>query len=304
MNPTGTEMPQFLRNLLAAPPRHGEGVHNFIFRVARVMHPYRSEDEIFQTLRATLSDCGRDVPDREILDAIRNSAQCAWQPGAQIGTRPPVRPKWPIPNREQVEAAVANCLEMVDLWEISPYRLIEGTPQTEDFIDMLFPGNPLLCCGKTPRKAGTRRREEWRRKLGNLSYIVPNTMTAETGTNQTGHESRRCLDNTGPRCFLVIEFDRQTQDRQAALLWHLQRKFLPLALAVLSGGKSLHGWFCVGGINEETLHKFMRTAVSLGADPATWVRCQMVRMPDGLRYGDENKPVRQRVIFFNPEALQ
>jgi len=46
----------------------------------------------------------------------------------------------------------------------------------------------------------------------------------------------------------------------------------------------------------------MRYAVSIGADPATWTRCQLVRMPDGLRR-EPGKERRQTVYYFNPEAL-
>ena len=40
------------------------------------------------------------------------------------------------------------------------------------------------------------------------------------------------------------------RDLCAALLLHLAEK-APLALAVYSGGKSLHGWFLLRGVAEE-----------------------------------------------------
>ena len=55
-----------------------------------------------------------------------------------------------------------------------------------------------------------------------------------------------------------------------------------------------------GGQPEERLHRFMRHAVTLGADHATWTRCQFVRMPDGTH--DNGR--RQTVYFFNPEVLR
>ena len=74
----------------------------------------------------------------------------------------------------------------------------------------------------------------------------------------------------------------------------------PLALVVHSGGKSLHGWYpCIGEKEEETMHRFMRFAVSLGADPATWTPVQWVRMPDGIRDNGQ----RQRILYFNPAVL-
>lgn len=57
------------------------------------------------------------------------------------------------------------------------------------------------------------------------------------------------------------------------------------------------------GQDEDKLHRFMRYAVMLGADKATWPRCQFVRMPDGLRRVPGKWPVRQQVFHFNPANL-
>jgi hypothetical protein len=89
-------------------------------------------------------------------------------------------------------------------------------------------------------------------------------------------------------------------DLCASLLAHLTR-YAPLALAVFSGGKSLHGWFYCDGQPEDQVRRFMRYAVSLGADPATWTRNQMVRMPDGTR--TDANGARQTVHYFNPEVV-
>jgi hypothetical protein len=120
-------------------------------------------------------------------------------------------------------------------------------------------------------------------------------MRAITGLTKDGKESSHTLDNTGPRRFLVCEFDQGTVDEHAALLLHLAN-YAPLVLAVHSGGKSLHGWFFSAGQPEEQVCEFFRYAVALGGDPATWTRSQFVRMVDGVR--DNGK--RQTVFFFNP----
>lgn len=183
-------------------------------------------------------------------------------------------------------------------------RFDDKDSRTEVLIDLLFPGNPLLCCGWRNNKVGTGTREEWRGLLCDLPLIVTNPMTAEEGRRKSdGQLSPRTLENTGPRRFLAVEFDdRRGEDSQAARLWHLN-SFSPLVLAVYSGGKSLHGWFCTHGDAEAGWHKFMRYAVSIGADPATWTRCQLVRMPDGLRREPGQERRRQTVYYFNPEAL-
>ena len=298
-----TRLPRFVRDLLAACPAAGAGVHNWLFRVARVLHPfYADKHELAALIDSAALGCGREIPASEIAAAIANSAACAWTPGQK--TAPASGSRWPLRNEEQIEATVAasDVTGLVDLWEASPVRF-DDAPATEAIVDALFPGNPLLCCGrKVNDHYGTGTRAEWRGQLADFQFIVPSPMTAEEGRTQDGKMSPRCLENTGPRRFLVIEFDRGATDTHAAVLWHLAR-MAPLVLAVHSGGKSLHGWFACAGADEETLLRFMRYAVSLGADPATWTRCQFVRMPDGLRPRPATWPVRQQVFHFNPHNL-
>jgi hypothetical protein len=301
-----SQLPRFVLDLLAACPAAGSGVHSHLFRLARVLHAfYPDKGEMAALIASTTAGCGRDVPASEIDEAIANSEACAWQPGQKSR---PVRSSsgggWPVRNAEQIEAvaAASEWRGLVDLWEASPVRFDDG-PVTEALVDALFPGNPLLCCGfKLDDLYGTGTRAEWRGQLADMQFIVPSPMAAEEGQTKKGHMAPRCLDNTGPRRFLVIEFDGGEADTQAAVLWHLSR-LAPLALVVHSGGESLHGWFACAGQDEDKLHKFMRYAVLLGADPATWTRCQFVRMPDGLRPRPATWPVRQQVFHFNPHNL-
>lgn len=300
-----TQLPRFVRDMLAACPTAGAGVHNWLFRVARVLHPfYADKRELAALIASAALGCGRVVPAGEIEKTVANSAACAWTPGRKPTHVPASGLRWPRRNEEQIEAVVAasDVTALVDLWEVSPVRF-DGEPMTEAIVDALFPGIPLLCCArKVNDHYGTGTREEWRGQLDEMQFIVPSPMTAVEGRTQEGKVSVRCLENTGPRRFLVIEFDRGATDTHAAVLWHLAR-MAPLVLAVHSGGKSLHGWFACAGADEDTQRRFMRYAVSLGADPATWTRCQFVRMPDGLRRVSGAWPVRQHVFHFNPANL-
>jgi hypothetical protein len=318
----GIHLPRFAHEMLSACPATGGGVHLWLFRMARVLHPFFEDKGRMADLLAQASaGCGREVPESEILAAIANSQACAWQPRGKLGLgrdRQPVsRPvsletaspsfsSWPQRNDEQIEAVVAasDVAGLADLWEASPVRPDWEEPQTEELIDRLFPGNPLLCCGKhINRDIGTGTREEWRGQLAVQQFIVPSPMTAEEGSKKSGTgTSVRCLDNTGPRRYLVIEFDQGTKDTHAVVLWHLAR-LAPLVMVVHSGGKSLHGWFACQGSSEALQLRFMRYAVMLGADPATWTRCQFVRMPDGLRRRPSAFGVRQSVFYFNPNNL-
>jgi len=291
-----SQLPRFVCDLLAAPPQHGEGVHNYLFRLARVLHPYRTEPEIISLLRSVTDQCGRNVPEREILDAIRNSKPAGWRAQLQHWeSEYRVRPKV---NQEQVEAVLSSGLGAVDLWEVSPVRLGTDECHTEEVIDALFPGESLLCCGWAHDCFDTRLRNEWRGCLSGMQFIVPSPMSKRVGWTQAGHQSTHSLDNTGSRHFLVVEFDQGSTDSHAAILLHLAER-APLALALHSGSKSLHGWFYCARQTDQRLRAFMQSAVNLGADPATWVRSQFVRMPDGRRANGSRQPV----LFFNPEVV-
>jgi hypothetical protein len=287
-------------------PVSGEGVHFWLLSQAnRCRLAGLAPGTVEVLLRDATRGCGRPVPDREIAAAVRKAFQSDWKPGtAPQGTSPhPVRKeprRWPEPDPHRIEEIAREGGGLADLWESSPIRFDDDTSHTEDIIDALFPGDPLLCCARSvPADARTMPRSMWRGHLEHCALMVPSPMSALTGRAQDGHESVRCLDNTGPRRFLVIEFDSGDSDTQAARLLHLLRT-APLALAVHSGGKSIHGWFYCAGMSDEVLRNFMARAICLGADPATWNRCQLVRCPDGRRASGQP----QRIFYFNPSTLR
>jgi hypothetical protein len=288
------DLPRFICDLLAAMPGRGGGLNNWFFRVARVLHPFRSPDEIVELLRAATA--GESVRRGEIERAVTRSQSCAWRPG---GPSQYVAPAWPELNRSERQTVIEKGGGLVDLWESSPVRLTTNTVRAERIIDALFPGDPLLCVGQSQSLFSTKSREEWRGKLASLAVIVPSPMTARRGKTQDDKVSAHALSITGRRRFLVIEQDRGTIDEQAAVLMHLA-EFAPLAVVVHSGNKSVHGWFACRDESDETFREFMRYAVSLGADDATWCRAQFVRMPDGRR--EDGK--RQTVFYFDPEQVE
>ena len=291
-------LPAFLQDLIACPPQHGSGVHQWLFKVARQLHAHRDEETIVDLLAAAVDDCGRDVPKSEIITAVKNARACAWNPGACSTNAKPV-PKWPevtIENRQAVIARAGNS-------GLAGIRGMSHCPCTADssadiYVEALFPGNPLLCCGLDMAHFETAPLESFRGKLSELSLIVPSPMSALLGKRKSdGKDSAHTLDNTGPRHYLVTEFDSGSLDEQAALIGHL-RQYGPLVMVLSSGGKSLHAWWNCQGISDNMLVKFMSYAVSLGADPATWTRSQFVRLPGGWR---AERQRRQEVFYFDPE---
>lgn len=316
------QIPPFLDALINSPPAAGSGVHDWMFDVARNLHAHMPAGQIESLLRSKLATCGRPVPDREIKDAIRRSIDFAWQPKGEVNSTRPTFTAPPKPNPETIEHVCRRGARLYDLWEQSPIRYERRA--TEQIIDQLFPGNPLLCCGKSAMEFETKTREEWRCHLARQAFIVPSPMSAKYGLTQNGTSSMHSKANTGPRRFLIVEFDfsiyakdKKTEtiyapiirsfekegvsvgDMCAALLLCLNET-IPMTLAVSSGGKSIHGWWYCSGVDEGKIKSvFWKKAIEYGADPKTWLASQFVRMPDGTR---ENG-VEQAVLYFNPSTL-
>jgi hypothetical protein len=233
----------------------------------------------------------------EIADAVSKAfagARMIWSQSPSLSKAPP---KWPSPNTEQLEAVAASGLGVVDLWEQSPIRWDDAAPRTSELLGRLFgDGDPWLCIGSNTDFFTERLSKII--KPQQFAQIVPSPMLDKYGMTQDGRRSQHTLNNTGPRRFLVLEFDGIARDTQAAVLLHLSERG-PLTLAVHSGGKSIHGWFFCEGKTDEQLRPFFRMACGLGADPATWNRSQFVRMPDGRRDNGN----RQSVLFFNERTI-
>lgn len=214
-----------------------------------------------------------------------------------------VRAKWPKEDLCARAKIFGSGFGLPDLMDLSPVLYRDEHAATIDILETIFPGNPLICCGKNSMAFATRPLRDFGREVESMQFIVPSPMSKLLGKIQDPEpdgptESAHTKDNTGDRKFAVVEFDRGSSDEHSALLWHL-RDYAPLVMAVHSGGKSLHGWFYVGGQPEAKVFRFYRYAVSIGADRATYLKSQFVRMPDGTR--DNGK--RQAVYYFNPELL-
>jgi hypothetical protein len=317
-------LPHFLVDALRNPPRAGEGVNLWLFKTARQLHAHMEPAMVAARLKAATAWCGRRVLDSEISRAVERSAACAWKPHAGyerphvpagVVTDEPTEP-WPQPHDYSRQLALldgrGDGVDSLDaLWDRSPSRMEEAG--TDEVLDMLFPAAPVgafggklwLCLAKAhPRDAVTAVRSHWEFIAGEHAFIVPSPMLRALGVTQGGRPSTRSLSNTGPRTYVVVECDQGDFDDHAAFLWHLDRASIAaggprLCLAVQSGGKSLHGWFACAGMDEATLRPWFAYAVLCGADPATWTRCQLVRVPGGTR----DTGARQPIVFCDPSLM-
>lgn len=335
-----------------------KGIVNFLINGKVVKHQQQSaEDFIYSKLKPAGSGLYRslmsligglafkfNLTDHEILDILLQKVidygRSEWVARDEItktiasvrcsssvpysGTEE--RTKWPEPDLDEISAIVNKELTAISgnsplayLRKLSP---IKGATANQ-IIDVLFPGDPLLCAGETPKRFRTKRKNA-HGDFGEYSFVVPSPMSSIKGLTQRGSYSDRSLNNVGPHRFLPLEFDiceferngkthkpfaplvREWRSRgispkqaQAALILHLMRNREPV-LVVDSGGKSLHVWFFCEGNPEPEITEYVKRAVIIGVDHVTDSKAQLVRMPEGTRDSGE----RQEAIYYNPLALR
>jgi hypothetical protein len=291
MSSSEMDIPLSVQDLLRIVPHRGQGMNLWLFRAALGLAPYRNPNQILDYLRLTTQ--GEPIRHGEIERAVSRAVHAFAERKAHPDRKRCSR--WPDFDPQARLHVLDSGDGLVDLWECSPWRLVAGEDDPEWLIDILFPGDPWLCAGKSGKDFMTLRRTEWRGKLADQAVIVPSPMKEKFGLTQDGRRSQRTLRNTGARRFLVVEQDRGTLDEQAAVLMSLGNQ-AQLQAVVFSGNKSLHAWFLCRGVPENDLRKFMSKAIRLGADPATWVQSQLVRLPGGTR---ENG-IHQAVYYLNP----
>lgn len=262
-----------------------DGFNNHLMGVSRSLSKHFDSDELKKILRACADSYTRAVPDDELKKAISKAYD-----------------KSPTVAREAKagydKTRVRNLIATTRIKSVEELEAEFGKEETQTakILPWLFENGSLVCASKSPYEAETKFLDEWLgAELAGVQFVVPSPMSKRWGTTKQGKDSIRCLDNTGKRKYLVTEFDKGTQDEQAACIAHLST-ISPLVLVVFSGNKSLHAWFEVKEANESILERFMDYAVTLGADRATWSKCQLVRMPAAIR----DNGTEQRVIVFCP----
>lgn len=279
---------------LRAMPGPG-GTHRWLAQVASGLRHLLSADKCFAFLRRCCDDfvVHRPVPDAEIEGAVEFAY--AGRPAAQINFgRHPV--DWPEPNPALIAKVLADVAPAFDVERDSGLA-------ASDVLPRLFRPGELVCSGRNTERAMVRPLEETLADADWLQFIVVNPMRERTALNYRGKPSPRCQNNTGLRRHLVAEFDDPNlpKAQQARLITQLAT-FVPLVLVVDSGGKSLHGWFRVDRYNARDQVRFFCVACLLGADATRWDICGWLRMPGGLRVVEGVPAVRQRVLYFKPEA--
>ncbi len=318
--------PDWLKRLVDEPNCGCQGTHPTLRMLAKWLVIYMPLDECeglaFKWLRFAADKCDREPDDAELerLLAWADGRKDSHGPGSGYIQKVQI-------DIDHLYQLIVTGPTLAEFRELSPIKLYDSKARNTPMILEAWArysgaANPWICYGSRDYFF-TRRLADLRDRAHIFEQIVPSPMRAQYGQTLDGHESQHSLEGTGPRMFLVIEFDfvpvnkkreptiwaplikackekgRDVLDMNAALSAHL-RTLGPLWLVIYSGGKSLQSWFPCKDTNEEALGEWYREeACTIGACRSTWCRAQFVRMPDGSR--DDGK--RQAVEYINPAAL-
>jgi len=314
-------LPPHAQQLLAACPASGSGsraVHRWIIEAANHLRHHVPADQAADLIMRHIS---RRPEPGEIEEAIEKAY------GVSRGQVPKAQrlPTWPEPNLEFIENVVSQYAKAGKVAELTASSPVPIPATTDQIIAQLFPSDNLLCLAVDPRYpivAPLARLKD----LHRFELIVPSPMSAEFWTDAKGKRHDRGLENTGPRRFIVTDFDFKPTDKSgrpriyAPLIADWQSRGLspqdamagivtylaiqgPLTMVVFSGNVSLQAWWYCAGERENPgsqLRKFFAVARALGADSQGWTTCQFFRTPGAVRHETRR---RQDVLFFNPQFV-
>lgn len=238
----------------------------------------------------------RPLKHNEVIRAVEKAFIAKLDPSVRF-ERPPELPAWNSTETARLHRETKTTVQ--DLIDASPEQDLESF-HPRGILERLFPDpDGLVCIGESAYVFHTAPLRE-HRHLRAKQFITPAFMLETHGETQDGKLSMHAKSNTGPRRYIVCDFDEPSPEQHPAIIMHLS-KFRPLTMALSSGGKSLHAWFpTTTSIEDDRL--FWRLCIGLGADPALFRNhSQFVRMPNGTR----NNGNRQSVVYLNlnPSAL-
>jgi hypothetical protein len=284
------------------PPYHG--IHESLFAFAcRSAEEGYNETETDEFIRKGLSTyhTRREVSDYEIEQQIRGGFIKA------TDTESPVDSKYleRFDRHHAKEVYEACRATMEDLAEISP---LPPPADVSEALSALYKPFELINLGLSTKQTKTRSLSEWlkRSDLIDQEFIVPHPMTARVGITNDGRPHRpRTRSNTGPRRWVIVEFDQPDPLWQPSLIMELADFCGQQPAVVLwSGNKSLHSWWEIGDATPAAVEAFENEAIRLGGDRVFFGenrRAQCARLPMAIR--KENGNI-QKVIFWNVDRKE
>ncbi|MGE4286940.1 MAG: hypothetical protein AB7F23_10135 [Phycisphaerae bacterium] len=258
---------------------------------------------IFSDLReATASGSkGRAVLDSEIKNAIDKAFKDYIQGGNPITYSPRAKP---VISSEYAQNLIdrGRGLTGIDLIESSAVRLLnDSASDWRLLIETLFTEQDMILAGGLYDKR-LYKQNELLNLTSPLEYICPNPFTGQTAQTKSGNDSFICDSAVREFRYCVIEFDNISLPEQVRFWAKIP---LPITALIYSGGKSIHCWLNLTGINLSSLadwqaevkgELFEKRLKPLGVDVATSNPSRTSRMPSYIR--ETNR--EQQLLYLNP----
>ena len=288
------------------PPGLGGGYHTAIFLVGCVGREEGVEQaRIVEDIRAHTQPGGREVPDREIEDAVTAAFRQEGR-AARVYTGPRVRPDFLTQCLKAGRGATAE-----DIMRRSQVPLDWSEEDGWRAIEHLYEADELLFIGddRTPGVIGRSIRTcaDWCAEFaaeGGVTdpKLIPNPLSGLSAPRRSGiGETLRGDGNIAAYRFAVAESDSMSLEDQLAF-W-MGCPSLPVVMLTFSGSKSIHALLrvdCADGAEWDARiagELFPGFLVPMGMDPACRNPARLSRMPGFYRV--ETKQI-QKCLYLAP----
>lgn len=307
---TGQE--RYENKLLTLPPSGGGGCHTALLGCATVgVRAGVKPERIFADLREHVHG-NRNVPDREIREAVNKAVADNADSGKQA-YHPVSKPAFDAAAAMRHLIETGRGCQVQDFNECSPVR-IDWSPEMDAWhvLEALYGHDERLYLGPAQGAVRVgleiRPATDWinllRKSPAAMPHIIPNPLTGEPAPLASGKgQTLRGDGCVAQYRFAVVEFDSLSREEQLAFWWAVR---LPVALLVDSGGKSIHGWIRVEGVDSAgewtrviEQYLFGQLLQPLGVDGSCRNESRLSRLPGHYR---KEKGNWQRLLYLAPEG--
>jgi hypothetical protein len=304
-----------LCELLNTCPEAGQGVHPWLFRVARYLHRFHSPDEICDILATRVADCGREVEPHEIVDAVKNSGVCKWEPSGKTASErraewlaKPTIKRVPAFEPEYTIREASRIREGITPEWLKAHSPIPVTCSTGEYLQKIFERNEQVLLFGRYRSQGALWPTETdieafvRIHWSAGAWFLCNPVDGKEHLNpRLAKNSRRSMESVTAWRHAVLECDHEPKERWLPIwLKILVQLPLPIVSIIDSAGKSVHALVRVSCNSKAAWDAFKRDQllplVKLGACHGSLSAVRLTRLPGCYR--DDRL---QELLYLSPE---
>jgi hypothetical protein len=305
-----------LRELLDNCPPAGEGVHPWLFRVARYLHRFHSPEEICDILATRVTNCGRELEPHEIPDAVKNSCAYKWEPSGKTASER--RAEWlanptvrgvPAFEPESATLKASRISEEITSEWLKAHSPVPVTCSTGEYVQRIFePNEQILIFGQYKSQGALWPTETNIKKFARIhwpegAWFLCNPVDGQEHFNaRRAKNSRRSMESVTAWRHAVLECDHEPKEIWLPIwLKILVQLALPIVSITDSAGKSVHALVRVSCDSKAAWDAFKRDQllplVKLGACAGSLSAVRLTRLP-GCYRGDR----LQELLYLDPSA--